>query len=473
MNSSQQPAVSDTGLQGKPPVPRRRTARLLRQVAVVGLVVVVVVALVTGLRGGVSTPPVAPYQLFPAPTSVASSIVTERDDLSCLRDAAWRQDGSYLAVLGTMNECPMTSYQPGIINVYSGDGKTLIRQIKPDGSIFSALHAEIPEISAATPTVLGAGKAGGHYSSTILYYHAIRWSPDMQLLGVTFTAITAFQPLEEFDGLLIISTSRGHPQVLLRQEQSSDHYSYLYLVWGVNAAGPVTARSAQVQVPADVALNVTPALLYSWSEDGALAPVPDTLLAPQPDTQMPLAPGPIGNPDGGETFTSWQSGVLIVQSYSGQDGPVNVYTWSSTFPSWSPDGRYFIAAIALSGRFQPLGFPTPSKTLLASQQESLLPVFPVRDKGLQEVLNMLRNQPEGASAGVSLAWSMSGTVLAAFGADGINIDFFDCATGRLLARRPNPGSTFAVDNGILGWSPDGRWLLMTSGEIISVASIRP
>jgi hypothetical protein len=64
-------------------------------------------------------------------------------------------------------------------------------------------------------------------------------------------------------------------------------------------------------------------------------------------------------------------------------------------------------------------------------------------------------------------------VLAAFGADGINIDFFDCATGRLLARLPNPGSTYAVDNGILGWSPDDRWLLMTSGEIINVASIRP
>jgi hypothetical protein len=226
-------------------------------------------------------------------------------------------------------------------------------------------------------------------------------------------------------------------------------------------------------VPADVALNVTPALVYSWNEDGTLAPVPDTLLAPQPTAQMPLAPGPIGNPDGGETFTSWQSGMLTAQSYNSQDGLVNVYTWSSTFPSWSPDGRYFIAAIALSGRFQPLGFPTPSPELLASKQESHLPVFPVRDKGLQRVLTELRNQPEGASAGVSLAWSVSGMVLAAFGADGINIDFFDCATGRLLARLPNPGSTFAVDNGILGWSPDDRWLLMTSGEIINVASIRP
>jgi hypothetical protein len=367
----------------------------------------------------------------------------------------------------------LSSYEPGIINIYSGDGKALIRQIKPDGSIFSALHAEMPEVAAATPTLLGAGKAGGHYTSTILYYHAIRWSPDMQLLGVTFTAITAFQPLQEFDGLLIISTSGTHPQVLLRQEQPSDFYSYLYLVWGVNAAEPVTVRSAQVPVPADVALNVTPALVYSWNEDGTLAAVPDTLLAPQPKASVPLAPGPIGNPDGGETFTSWQSGMLTAQSYAGQDGLVNVYTWTSTFPSWSPDGRYFVAAIALSGRFQPLGFPIPSPELLVSQKESLLPVFPVRDKGLQQVLNKLRTQPAGASAGVSLAWSVSGMVLAAFGADGINIDFFDCATGHLLARLPNPGSTFAVDNGILGWSPNDRWLLMTSGEIINVASVHP
>jgi Tol biopolymer transport system component len=165
--------------------------------------------------------------------------------------------------------------------------------------------------------------------------------------------------------------------------------------------------------------------------------------------------------------------MLTAESYAGQDGRVDIYTWSSAFPSWSPDGRYFIAAIALAGRFQPLSFPVPSKTLLGSQRESLLPVFPIRDKGLQQVLNKLRNQPAGASAGVSLAWSTSGMLLAAFGADGINIDFFDCATGRLLERLPNPGSTFAVDNGILGWSPDGRWLLISSGEIINVASIRP
>jgi WD40-like Beta Propeller Repeat len=473
MNTHQPAPGSDIGSSGIPPMLRSRTARLLRQVAVVGLVAVVVMALVTSLHGGVSTPTAAPYQYFAAPTSVAFSIVTERDDLTCLRDGAWRQDGRYLAVLGTMNDCPLTSYEPGIINIYSGDGKTLIRQIKPDGSIFSALHAEMPEVSAATPTVLGAGKAGGHYTSTMLYYHAIRWSPDMQLLGATFTAITAFQPLQEFDGLLIISTSGTHPQVLLRQEQPSDLYSYLYLVWGVDAVGLVTARSAQVPVPADVALNVTPALVYSWNEDGTLAPVPNTLLAPQPEASMPLAPGPIGNPDGGATFTSWQAGTLTDQSYKSQNGLVTVFTWSSTFPAWSPDGRYFIAAIALSGRFQPLGFTTPSKTLLASQQESLLPVFPVRDKGLQQVLTDLRHQPEGASAGVSLAWSVSGMVLAAFGANGINIDFFDCTTGRLLARLPNPGSTFAVDNGILSWSPDDRWLLMASGEIINVAAIHP
>jgi hypothetical protein len=473
MDTHQQPAGSDADYPAGPMEQRSRTARLLRQAAVVGLVVVVALALVTGLHAGVSTATTASDQYFPAPNGLAFSIVTERDELTCLRDAAWRQDGRYLAVLGTMNDCPLTSYEPGIINIYSGDGRTLIRQIKPDGSIFSALHADIPEVSAATPTVLGAGKAGGHYTSTILYFHAIRWSPDMRLLGVTFTAITAFAPLQEFDGLLIISTDGTHPQVMLRRAQPTDLSSYLYLVWGVSASEPVTARSAQVVVPADVALNVTPALVYNWNEDGMLAPAPDTLLAPVPQSSVAPAHGPIGNPDGGETFTSWQPGVLTVESYAGQDGLVNIYTWSSTFPSWSPDGRYFVAAIALSGRFQPLGFPIPSKTLLASQQASLLPVFPIRDRGLQQLLNRLRNQPAGASADVSLAWSMSGMVLAAFGADGINIDLFDCATGRLLARLPNPGSTYAVDNGILSWSPDDHWLLMSSGEIINVASIRP
>ena len=209
--------------------------------------------------------------------------------------------------------------------------------------------------------------------------------------------------------------------------------------------------------------------------DGVLAPDPGSLLTPYGGTAPPVS-SPIGNPDGGSTFTPWQSGTLIALSQEvepSQERLANIYTWLSAFSAWSPEGHYFVEAIELAGRLQPEGLPVPSSQELMSQQEASLPIFPVRDQGLEQVLvDMVQHQPgQGVSLTGSLSWRSDGRVLAVFGIDGINIDFFDCATGRLLGILQNPGSTYAIDNGIIGWSPDGNWLLLSSGEIMNVARL--
>jgi hypothetical protein len=439
-------------------------------------VVLLIVALFMGFHGAASIPSPIAQRLPTIPTPVAFSIVDERNNLDCMHAAAWRQDGRFLAVLGNTNDCPLTSYEPGIINIYNADGMTLIRQLRPDGWILSKLHLEVPSVSSATPTVIG--KANSHFGSPLLYYHSILWSPDLQSLGITFTAITSFEPLQQFDGLLIVNATGTHPEVLLRKEQSTGQYGFLYLVWGIHSSRPVVAESVGIsaQMSADTALNVMPALAYVWQNNGVLAPEPGSLLTSH-NRVLPPSGGPIGNPDGGPTFTPWQSGILtaLSQLEPGQERPVDIYTWLSAFSAWSPDGRYFADAIELAGRFQPEGLPTPSSQELSSRHEAALPIFPVRDQGLGQVLkDMAQHQPgTEVSLTASLSWRSDGRVLAVFGIDGINIDFFDCATGRLLGILQNPGSTYATDNGIIGWSPDGNWLLLSSGEIMSVRHMQP
>jgi hypothetical protein len=214
-------------------------------------------------------------------------------------------------------------------------------------------------------------------------------------------------------------------------------------------------------------------LLYTWQEGGVLAPEPGTQLTSRPGPPQVVAQ--IGNPDGGTTFTPWQPGTLTAlgQANQGQAMPVDIYTWSSTFSAWSPDGRYLIDFVAFAGRLQPPDLPVPSRQILMLQQEEALPLMPIRDSALRQVLMEMFQSHPGASSSASLAWRNDGRVLAVFGTDGINLDFFGSATGRLLASLQNPGSTYAIDNGILGWSPDGNWLLLSSGEIMNVRKIQP
>jgi hypothetical protein len=228
-----------------------------------------------------------------------------------------------------------------------------------------------------------------------------------------------------------------------------------------------------VQMPADEPVNITPALAYAWQEGGVLAPVPGTQLTHQ--SGPPQAAALIGDPDGGEAFSPWQPGVLTAlgQANQGQAMPVDIYTWSSMFSAWSPDGRYLVDTVAFAARLQPSELPVPSRQILMLQQEEALPLAPIHDSALRQVLMEMFQTHLGASSSASLAWRDDGRILAVFGADGINIDFFDTATGHLLASLKNPGSTYAVDNGILGWSPDGNWLLLSSGEIMRVQSIHP
>src|SRR5215472_681816 len=95
-----------------------------QRVLILGLVVILVLGLFIGFHGAASLSSRVEEHAPVIPTSVAFSLVDERNNLDCLRAASWRQDGRFLAVLGNSNECPLASYEPGIINIYNTNGKT-------------------------------------------------------------------------------------------------------------------------------------------------------------------------------------------------------------------------------------------------------------------------------------------------------------------------------------------------------------
>jgi len=130
-----------------------------------------------------------------------------------------------------------------------------------------------------------------------------------------------------------------------------------------------------------------------------------------------------------------------------------MYTWNTDFAAWSPDGRYLIDEIGLTGLLQPPGQLFPSHKALVALGLNQAPLLPIHDGALLMVV-------ERATA---LAWSPDGRILAAYTAGNI-INLYDCVNGHKLAsllvqtKYPAP----AAQAIIMRWSSDGSHLLLSS-----------
>src|SRR5262249_48369503 len=128
-----------------------------------------------------------------------------------------------------------------------------------------------------------------------------------------------------------------------------------------------------------------PAVAYHWGGNGAL--LPDTLLAHATGpAASPLLPGPVGNPDGNTSFTIWQPGVARLMSLVDSSSVYPMYTWSTDFAAWSPDGRYLIDSIGVSGLLQPPGQLFPSRKALVNAGMEQAPLLPIHDAALLVVV---------------------------------------------------------------------------------------
>jgi WD40 repeat protein len=352
-------------------------------------------------------------------------------------DTTWSPDSKQVAVLGYRQDCAKEKAEPGLVTLYDARSAKPVGQVQPDGPILRALMPRSP----------------GH---VVIYYHNILWSPDGGRLGITFVVALSETAL---DGVLLIDTHGTHAQVLLQPAMN-----YSYLVWDLEDGQP--AQQALVPPLSSAWMtNTVPALTYRWGANGTL--IPGTKLSST--TASPAPPlGPIGNADGGTAFSIWQAGWadLTTQNGNGPSHVPGVYTWSTYLAAWSPDGRYLAQVLYLAGRLSVPGQPPVSHQTLVDFQMEQLPLLPMRDLGLKQIVQtFLVSAGLAGTSGVAVSWRPDGRVVAA-NDTGSSVDLYDAATGRhLVSLRAPLGASYLYGVVVaVRWSPDGSHLLIAGSE---------
>jgi hypothetical protein len=376
---------------------------------------------------------------------ITGPVVAPRDGLVCLREVAWAPDARRLAALGVAGGCPVSRYAPAVVNVYDVAADRLVSRWQPDAAIFAALGLPMP----------AAGQVG-----PVLYQHVLLWSRDGRTLALTFFADISVEPrILSYDGVVLLNIATGRERVLLDREGGRG-FGQIVLEWDLAAGAP--AVLPYELPPAGPLFNLAAAPAYTWDGNGQFMSAATAENAHATAT-------PIGNPNGDAIVTLWQPGIvsLIAPAASGTGRSAGVYTWSTTFAAWSPDGRYLIDGVTTGGRLELASRPTPSAETLDALQIGRFPALAPRDAGMARALEALGAAFEAGQA-LWLAWRPDGRVLAA-SPDGDDVTFYDSASGRTLARvrtAAAAGLEGGLPGGAMRWSPDGKWLVLRNGVVV-------
>lgn len=451
--------------------------RLLRRAGVFAALAVVMAGLIYSLR--FTAPPAPPGQATPT----AAAAFLPPIGLGCVQGAAWDPTSAFIALVGTPDTyCGNGSYAPNVVNIYRARTTALVRQLHPDAAVFAALGQ--PQPSPATPNPQGPSQ----YPQ--LTYQTLRWSPDGARLAITFQLFRGINPSNQYQiiatyGLVLLDADGNHEQVLVNSQAGNPTgLQPVYEVWDTRAGTviPIGSAPSPTGPPYIGANSLPPALSYTWGSGGALVPgAPLTAVAPQ----LPLSLDLVGNPDGGARFGLWQPGQIqiIAEPVAGQQTPIYLDLFQTSFAAWSPDGRYFIDNLMMSALLLPNGQPPPSQSVLKAAQLDGVVELPVRDVALQQALandfplpvSLGNNAPADT---FTLAWRPDGKVLA-IATEGNGFILRAAATGQVLksvryielppSELPPPGA-FGTST-ILAWSPDGTWLLLPSLGLVHVGSL--
>jgi hypothetical protein len=398
-------------------VPKRRHWRWISSVCIVLLLVIVL-----SMSNGLSFFRVISFKATHTGAAVPSPRLPQRDGITCLTDAAWSPDSSSIAVLGYQHNCYRDDASV-LVNLYDAHSSKLMAQLHPDAAIVRALGNSL-SFPLRQPFAID-------------YVHII-WSPDGQRLALTFDTVSE-QP--SVNGVELVNRDGGHAQVLLQQQYPTAPF---YAEWDLARSRPVPFTPP---LSAFSLMPLPPALAYRWGTNGTL--VPETLLTP---TTVPAVPalGPVGNPDGDPSFTIWQPGSAHVASFADSS---RLYTWSTDFAAWSPDGRYLVDGIALFGLLKPPEWLFPSSETLVISRMNQAPQLPIHDRAFLKVIDSAR----------VLAWNPNGHVLAAY-SSGKSVDLYNCISGDRFASfvLQSKDAASPTDAPLLRWSPDGLHLLISS-----------
>lgn len=453
-------------------------------VVIIGAVILQVFDGIAG-RGQTKRPP-TPSVAIPA-----------LDTLHCESDVAWAPDSRRVALVGYQQTCPnfdrqQYNYFPGYLGIYDTQTGKSLAQVNIDKPIQQALHLGAP-IGATPANIIPQGTTDAQG----IQYAQLAWSPDGKRLAITFyvNVISTTNP-RHIEGVLLISPDGSSPRVLAQTLGPKD---FLYdRVWDLTAGtklpAPVaepTATSATYFTPGLGA----PAQSWTWAANGVL--VPQQPLLPVWLQNQPMPPiAPVGNPDGGASFSVWQPGQLSVQYPPDATGQPDfsvpgVPLFQTNFVAWSPDGRYLLDAALSSMVNSPAGMPTPSPQTLATLKLDNGVALPVRDAAMAAALKRLAQESASHDPNLSqgtgtVAWSPDGKLLAMV--SGMNtpqqdqdyatvtISIVSCATGKILATltaHAAVNQTGIGGNEYMRWSPDGKRLFYFSDSLGSLTTWGP
>ncbi|MHB8597392.1 MAG: hypothetical protein ACYDER_11350 [Ktedonobacteraceae bacterium] len=407
---------------------------------------------------------ILPNNAPPAPLVIKPSVVIlpQKDGFICVVDTTWSPDSKYVVILGYQQGCAVGgTADPGLLTIHDASSGKRVRSFLLNDLVMHAFHNQYPKLR----------------TEAVMYYHLVLWSHDNRHLAILFNAAFYHEPQSpSFDGVLLLDANGGSPDVLLHLNQNN----YMsYLVWDTQSGTEYIAPAPSSGTSQNAGYTIQPSPFYIWDYgEGAdkLLPIQDN-----PGLLSTSSPNAIGDPDGGDAFTLWQPGQLGLTTGNGNTAyPPGIGTWSTYFAAWSPDGRYIVDNLLVDGRFNIPGRPIPDHQTLINLNMNLLPLLPVRDKGLQHVLQILASTPVQTNFNSALlSWRFDGDALAAYGASDITydagdihgvvgevydtgVDIYRCTDGTHVATLlPSSPSLIALGGGvILRWSDDGLHVLL-------------
>jgi hypothetical protein len=416
----------------------RRARRWLRHGALVGLACALLVVLLNPAVG--ITALLAARWPARQPVSLAAGAAPfsrAPGGILCPSQATWSPDSLALAVLGYTQPCAQNDYVPARIDLYAVSPVHRVVSWQPDAAILGALlhpPGVSPRLGFWAVRKPISGMPQKYSAVPPIRYLQMLWSPDGKSLAIVFGAVTRVQT---YEGVLLAHMDGTHPRVLLYPEPwQVDPTRWAPLQWNLQS-GTAVAQKASAS-----------ALTYAWNvHDMLVARVPVDSATPS----SPYATLPPGNPAGDHIFSIWQPGRPLILSLMHTPG---AYLWSSSFAAWAPDGRFLITNFQVNGLMEPPGraFPTPP-ALQALGVRSVAHV-PVHDRALLTA----------AATARTVAWNPTGTLLAVYDLSGV-VALYDCRSGRQVRLlQPAEAHPLSGSASQLLWSPDGRFLLLSSAQ---------
>ena len=413
--------------QSPQPPERQRPRSRLRWVAAVAALLALVVCGVyaatrlTGLgKGSVSA----------TPTVLTAATLHAVGDFACALPPAWSPKGDSYAVLGAPVPCSVLASQP------SADHQSIAVVDAKTGAISHriALAPYLANLDLQTcPGVMTECPP------------VVLWSPDGSRLALGLASFERTGALSAF-ALLVIPVNGGagtviHGPLLSGAPPSASPYRVFDL----------TAHTARA-LSLSTSLNTAGSL--SWTADGSLEP------------SRAASPQPVGNPDGGATFSPWQPAVAAANGARKID-------LSSPYPfgSWSPDGRFVTLDLRTHIHVYPgAADATPDTTGVIVGRVS-------RDAALTAAIADVAAHPDAPYA---LAWDDTGahllTVTCA-SANAARLTVRSTATGaveRTVALSFGGYTTSCQQAALLPyWSPDGAHILLAAPDLAATAVWAP